>query len=103
MSVRTCIPSKEILLAASATNEAPREVFTYSEGRDKQATIRRYLAAEGAVIVAPSMDRGVDLPGDACRVCIVAKMPYMALADVVQVGSRNMHNFAKLLHNFRAN
>jgi Rad3-related DNA helicase len=33
------------------------------------------------VMVSPSFDRGVDLPGDQCRAIIIAKMPYPSLAD----------------------
>lgn len=33
------------------------------------------------VLVSPSMDRGVDLPYDECRVVIIAKVPYPDLGD----------------------
>jgi len=33
------------------------------------------------VLISPSMDRGVDLPGDECRVVIIAKMPFGDLGD----------------------
>jgi len=33
------------------------------------------------VLVSPSMERGVDLPGEECRVIIVAKVPYPDLGD----------------------
>ena len=33
------------------------------------------------VMVSPSMDRGVDLPGDLCRFIVVMKMPYPNLGD----------------------
>jgi Rad3-related DNA helicase len=33
------------------------------------------------VLVSPSMDRGVDLPGDECRAIIIAKVPYPDLGD----------------------
>ncbi len=33
------------------------------------------------VLVSPSMDRGVDLPDEECRVVIIAKMPYPDLGD----------------------
>jgi len=36
---------------------------------------------EPLVLVSPSMERGVDLPQDECRVIIVAKMPYPSLGD----------------------
>jgi Rad3-related DNA helicase len=40
-----------------------------------------------AVLISPSMDRGVDLPYDAARWCIVAKVPFPDLSDK-QVSSR---------------
>jgi Rad3-related DNA helicase len=33
------------------------------------------------VLLSPSMDRGVDLPDDQCRVVIIAKVPYPDLGD----------------------
>jgi Rad3-related DNA helicase len=33
------------------------------------------------VLVSPSMDRGVDLPGDECRAVVIAKVPYPYLGD----------------------
>ncbi len=33
------------------------------------------------VLLSPSMDRGVDLPGDECRVVVIAKVPYPDLGD----------------------
>ena len=45
-----------------------------------------------AALVSPSMERGVDLPGDLCRVIIVAKVPYPNLVDP-QV-SKRLHGFS---------
>jgi Rad3-related DNA helicase len=39
------------------------------------------------VLVSPSMERGVDLPQDECRVVVIAKMPYPDLGDI-QVSKR---------------
>lgn len=58
-----------------------RPAMTYEGSRDKKATLTRYLASPDSVLFAPSMDRGVDLPDDACRVVVVAKMPYLGLKD----------------------
>lgn len=44
---------------------------------------------EPLVLLSPSMDRGVDLPGEECRVVVIAKMPYPDLGDP-QV-SRRVH------------
>jgi len=56
-------------------------VFRYGNSGEKDQALQRYLATEGAVLIAPSMDRGVDLPGDACRVQVVAKVPFPNLGD----------------------
>jgi len=47
----------------------------------------QYLATDAAVLCSPSMDRGVDLPGDACRVQVVCKVPFAPLGDK-QVSTR---------------
>lgn len=36
-----------------------------------------------AVLISPSMERGVDLPDDLCRFAILAKCPYKSVADKV--------------------
>lgn len=64
-----------------------RTVVDYSDAAGRQAALERFLACPGAVLVAPSMERGVDLPGDACRVQIVLKVPLPNLGDK-QVSAR---------------
>lgn len=66
-----------------------RVIVTYSEAADRDGAIARFRGNDGAVIIAPSLDRGVDFKGDDCRVVIVAKMPYPNLGDK-QVSER-MH------------
>ncbi len=61
-----------------------RPVLTYEAARDRDVVLEKFRAKAGeggAVLVAASMDRGVDLPGDACRCQIVCKMPYASLGD----------------------
>lgn len=58
-----------------------RTVVTYVGGTGRQAALTEYLETDGAVLVAPSMDRGVDLPGDKCRVQVICKVPYPYLGD----------------------
>lgn len=64
-----------------------RDVIAYDSARDRTAAIDDYLATPGAVIVAPSLDRGIDFHGDACRVQVIAKVPYPYLGDK-QVNAR---------------
>lgn len=64
-----------------------REIVTYQNAGQRDEAVVRYRATEGAVLVAPSMDRGVDFKDEDCRVVVVAKVPYPYLGDV-QVGKR---------------
>lgn len=55
--------------------------ITYTDRASRGRALAEYKGTEGAVMFAPSMDRGVDLPGDLCRVQVVAKLPYPYLGD----------------------
>jgi Rad3-related DNA helicase len=57
------------------------ETFVYLQAADKQVALAGYLEAENGMLFAASMERGVDLKGDACRVQIIAKVPFPSLAD----------------------
>jgi Rad3-related DNA helicase len=67
------------VLGACARDRA--EVFTYRLARDRPASIADFRRTPGSVLVAPSADRGVDLPGDLCRVQIILKVPFLSLGD----------------------
>jgi Rad3-related DNA helicase len=56
-------------------------VITYTNARDREGALAAFRASENGVAVAASWDRGVDLPGDECRVQIIPKVPYPALGD----------------------
>ncbi len=58
-----------------------RPVFSYRNAEERERVLAEYLEAEAAVLIAPSFERGVDLKDDACRVQIVAKVPYPNLGD----------------------
>lgn len=58
-----------------------REVVTYQAPYERAKALGKYKATPGAILLAPSMDRGIDLPGDLCRVQIIAKVPYPNLGD----------------------
>ncbi len=62
-------------------SEPTRPIFTYTESKGKDAALQAYLSRPGSILVAPSMDRGVDLPGDGCRVQVICKMPFLNLKD----------------------
>lgn len=56
-------------------------LVTYEDSASKSAALERYTNIENGVLVASSMDRGVDFAGDMCTVCVVAKLPFPYLGD----------------------
>jgi Rad3-related DNA helicase len=58
-----------------------RPIRTYSSSRDREGVLAWMKQTPGAVVLAPSFDRGVDLPGDLCTVQVIAKVPYPFLGD----------------------
>ena len=74
-------------LTQNLTGVNSRHIVTYTSARDRDAALESYLALEGSILIASSMDRGIDLPDDACRVQVVAKIPFPYLGDK-QVNAR---------------
>ena len=72
-----------------APDGSKRLKVQYTNSGEKYGALRKYLASDNAVIFAPSMDRGVDLKDDACRIQVIVKCPFPSLGDK-QVSSR-MH------------
>lgn len=58
-----------------------RPVLTYQNAGERTDTLSAFRKEPRAVLIAPSMERGVDLKDDACRVIVVAKVPYPYLQD----------------------
>jgi len=75
------------LSSVLAELEPTRPVFSYASSFDKEKALSDYLTHPNAILVAPSLDRGVDLPGDKCRVQVIAKTPFLNLQDK-QVSAR---------------
>lgn len=64
-----------------------RRVVSYSNAGGRDVALADFLRNERAVLLAPSLDRGTDLPGDSCRVQVIVKVPFPYLGDR-QVGAR---------------
>lgn len=62
-------------------SDLSRTVISYSRAGERDRALQEYLRTEGSILVAPSVDRGIDLPGEACRVQVIAKVPYPNLGD----------------------
>jgi Rad3-related DNA helicase len=54
--------------------------WTYEKSRERDRALGRFKST-GGVLVAPSLDRGVDLPDELCRCQVIAKVPFPNLGD----------------------
>lgn len=57
-----------------------RVLRTYMNAGDREKTLSDFKR-HGGVVLAPSFERGVDLPEEQCQAIVVAKMPYPNLKD----------------------
>jgi Rad3-related DNA helicase len=64
-------------------NLNPGRTMTYHSAKERDAALEQFRNTDDGVLLAPSFDRGIDLPHDECRLIIVAKMPYPYLKDKV--------------------
>lgn len=65
-----------------------RRLMYFKSAMGREKVIQRFRrAGNDAVLVAPGLERGLDLPYDQCRVVVIPKLPYPSLADK-QVNAR---------------
>jgi Rad3-related DNA helicase len=58
----------------------PDRILTH-DTTNRVEKLEIFKNSRGLVMISPSFDRGVDLPGDECRCVIICKMPYLHLGD----------------------
>ncbi|MDD4986469.1 MAG: ATP-dependent DNA helicase [Dehalococcoidales bacterium] len=64
------------------TSKHRNRMLTYDQAKDRESKLEEFKRApNGTVLVASSMERGVNLPGDLCRVAVVMKVPFLNLGD----------------------
>ena len=62
-------------------NVGSKRLITHSTA-DRASILSKFKTSKDPlVLLSPSMERGVDLPDEECRVIIIAKMPYPDLSD----------------------
>jgi Rad3-related DNA helicase len=58
--------------------------FITHNSTDRQEVLNQFLDSTlPLVLVSPSLERGVSLDGDKCRLIIIAKAPYLSLGDKI--------------------
>lgn len=65
--------------------EAPPNVrsrlLLYENSKEKEQLINKHKESFNTVLIGPSLNEGIDLPGDLCRFIIIFKIPYPQLQD----------------------
>lgn len=70
------------------TSQHRARMVTYSNAREREAVLENFKKSDQPlVLVASSFDRGIDLPGELCRVVVIMKVPFLKLGDK-QVSAR---------------
>lgn len=62
-------------------SDVDRGIYTYRRAEERELALAMYKADPSGVMVGASLERGVDLPDDLCRVVVWAKIPFGDLSD----------------------
>lgn len=66
-------------------NDAPLDIkqrmLVYNGSREKNTMISIHKMSQDTILVGPTLNTGVDLPGDECRFIIILKVPFPSMAD----------------------
>jgi len=78
-----CVNYRIAGIVVSSTGMTHDYSCYYHEGAgDRTVMLDKFKEAEApAMLVSPSMESGVDLPGDLCRTQFILKIPYLSIAD----------------------
>ena len=72
-------------IAKYIVNNAPSDIksrFLYYNGsKEKTDVIIKHQMSSNTILIGPTLNEGIDLPGDLCRFIIITKMPYPSLMD----------------------
>lgn len=82
---RGMIQTGSYAFAKQLFDDAPYEVkkrmLMYNGSREKNVMIDIHRMSTDTILVGPTLNTGIDLPGDECRFIIILKVPYPNLQD----------------------
>ena len=61
--------------------ENKNRILIYKDAKEKEKFISLINKNTNYVLVGPSLNEGIDLPGELCEFIIIAKVPYLSLGD----------------------
>lgn len=68
-------------LADYLVDKVGKRAITYRSASEREQALDRFRESPNGILIAPSFERGIDLPYDQCRVVVVAKIPFPYLGD----------------------
>ena len=72
-------------IAKRLYDEAPQDIksriLIYNGSHEKSTMIKIHQMSTNTILVGPTLNEGIDLPGDECRFIIILKVPYPSLGD----------------------
>ena len=71
-----------------APPEVKKRMLVYNGSREKVMMVGIHKMSKDTILVGPTLNTGIDLPGDECRFIVILKVPYPSLADKL-VNERN--------------
>ena len=61
--------------------EIKQRMLVYNGSKEKNTMIQIHQMSSNTILVGPTLNTGIDLPGDECRFIIILKVPYPSMAD----------------------
>ena len=85
MNQRGMIQTGSYEFAKRLYDDAPADIkarmLVYNGSREKFTVVKIHQMSQDSILVGPTLNTGVDLPGDECRFIIILKVPYPSLID----------------------
>lgn len=82
---RGIIQTASYSLSKQIVDNAPIDLqfrfIIYDSAKSKEEALRLFKKNEDSIIIGPTLNEGIDLPGDLCRFIIISKVPYPNLTD----------------------
>lgn len=68
-------------LYMEAPKSLKKRLLLYNNSKEKEVLIEKHRRLENSVLIGPTLNEGIDLPGDLCRFIVIFKVPYPQLGD----------------------
>ena len=75
-------------LYEDAPEDIKARMLVYNGSREKMTVVQLHKMSSDTILVGPTLNTGIDLPGEECRFIIILKVPYPSLMDKL-VNERN--------------